>query len=66
MIVLTSAVEAPVLALSAVLLLYLLHARLPRECRPGVVWHIVIVAGTLTYTVLAVQALISVVGDLKG
>ena len=66
LIVLTSALEAPVLALSAVLLLYLLHARLPRECRPGVVWHIVIVFGTLTYTVLAVQALISAVADLKG
>jgi len=61
LIVLTSALEAPVLSLSAVMLVYLLNTQLPRECRPGVVWHIVIVSGTLIYIVLSIQALIATV-----
>lgn len=65
LIVLTSALEAPVLSLSAVMLLYLLDTRLPREYRPGVVWHIVIVCGTVTYIVLSVQALIATFSDLS-
>ncbi len=59
LIVLVSALEAPVLSLSAVMLVYLLHARLRREDRPGVVWHIVIVAGTIAYFALFVDALIA-------
>jgi Mn2+/Fe2+ NRAMP family transporter len=61
LIVLTSALEAPVLSLSAVMLVYLLNTQLPRECRPGVAWHIVIVSGTLVYIVLSIQALIATV-----
>ncbi len=59
LIVLVSALEAPVLSLSAVMLVYLLHARLRREDRPGVVWHIVIVVGTIAYFALFVDALIA-------
>jgi Mn2+/Fe2+ NRAMP family transporter len=65
LIVLVSALEAPILSLSAVMLVYLLHTRLGREYRPGVVWHIVIVAGTLTYFALFVYALIATVTDFK-
>ena len=61
LIVLVSALEAPILSLSAVMLVYLLHARLRPECRPGVVWHIVIVAGTIAYFALFVHALIATV-----
>ena len=59
LIVLVSALEAPILSLSAVMLVYLLHARLRREDRPGVVWHFVIVAGTIAYFALFVAALIA-------
>jgi Mn2+/Fe2+ NRAMP family transporter len=61
LIVLVSALEAPILSLSAVLLVYLLNTRLPRENRPGFVWHIVIVAGTLTYFGLFAYALVATV-----
>ncbi len=64
LIVLISTLEAPVLSLSAVMLVYLLDTRLPREYRPGVAWHIVILAGTVIYLVLSVQALIAAVGEL--
>lgn len=66
LIVLISALEAPVLSLAAVMLLYLLHTRLSRPYRPGFVWHIVIVAGTLTYCALSVQALIATVAEFGG
>jgi len=66
LIVLVSALEAPVLSLSAVMLLYLLHTRLPREYRPGVLWHIVIVAGTLTYLALSFHALIATFAGVEG
>jgi len=66
LIVLVSALEAPVLSLSAMLLLYLLHTRLRRAYRPGVLWHIVIVAGTVTYLALSVHALTAILADLKG
>lgn len=65
LIVMVSALEAPVLSLSAVMLVYLLHARLRREYRPGVVWHIVIVVGTLMYFALSVHALIVTIRDLQ-
>ena len=66
LIVLISALEAPVLSLAAVMLLYLLHTRLRRPYRPGFVWHTVIVAGTLTYCALSVQALIATVAEFGG
>ncbi|NUQ64093.1 MAG: Nramp family divalent metal transporter [Pirellulales bacterium] len=65
LIMLTSALEAPVLSLSAVMLVYLLHTRLPREYRPGVAWHIVIVAGTVTYFALSIQALVTTIAGFR-
>jgi len=65
LIVLVSALEAPVLSLSAVMLVYLLHTRLGPEDRPGVIWHVVIVAGTLTYFALSVHALIATVTEFR-
>ncbi len=66
LIVLVSALEAPVLSLSAILLVYLLHTRLQPAYRPGVLWHIVIVGGTLIYLALSVHALTTIFIDLKG
>jgi len=66
LIVLVSALEAPVLSLSAVMLVWLLHRRLRREYRPGLLWHVVIVAGTLIYLALSIQAMISIFSELKG
>ncbi len=57
LIVLVSALEAPILSLAAVMLLYLLHTRLPREYRPGLLWHILLIAGTLIYLALSAHAL---------
>ena len=65
LIVLVSALEAPVLSLSAIMLVYLLHTRLPRDCRPGIVWHLVIVAGTLTYFALSAHALMATVAGFR-
>jgi Mn2+/Fe2+ NRAMP family transporter len=53
LIVLISAVEAPVLSISAIALIYLMHRRLPRPMRPGLLWHMVIVSGTLVYLFLS-------------
>jgi len=66
LIVLVSALEAPIVSLSAMMLLYLLHTRLRRAYRPGVLWHIVIVAGTIAYLALSVHALTAIFADLKG
>lgn len=65
LIVLVSALEAPILSLSAVMLVYLLNTRLEREYRPGVVWHIVIVIGTLTYFSVFGYALIATFTEAK-
>jgi Mn2+/Fe2+ NRAMP family transporter len=65
LIVLVSALEAPVLSLSAVMLVYLLHSRLEREHRPGIMWHIVIVAGTVTYFALFSYAMIATFTGVK-
>jgi Flp pilus assembly protein TadB len=56
---------APVLALSAVMLVYLLHSRPAPEYRPGIVWHVVIVVGTLIYFALSVYALTTTIAGLK-
>ncbi|UCE41498.1 MAG: Nramp family divalent metal transporter [Candidatus Aminicenantes bacterium] len=53
LIVLISAVEAPVLSVSAIMLIYLLHKKLPRALRPGFAWYGVIVCGTIVYLVLS-------------
>jgi hypothetical protein len=53
LIVLISAIEAPVLSLSAVILIYLFHMKLPKEKRPGIVWYGVILLGTIVYFALS-------------
>ena len=58
LIVLISAVEAPVLSVSAIVLIYLMHKRLPQELRPGVVWYGVIICGTAVYMVLSSVVLV--------
>lgn len=65
LIVLVSALEAPILSLSAVMLVYLLNTKLEREYRPGVVWHVVIVIGTLTYFSVFGYALIATFTEAK-
>jgi Mn2+/Fe2+ NRAMP family transporter len=61
LIVLISAVEAPVLSVSAVMLIYLLHKKLPRAMRPGPVWYVIIVLGTIVYLVLSSTVLVKTV-----
>jgi Mn2+/Fe2+ NRAMP family transporter len=53
LIVLISAIEAPVLSISAIVLIYLLGKKLPRVLRPGWVWYGVIIGGTVVYLVLS-------------
>ncbi len=53
LIVLISAVEAPVLSISAIMLIYLMHKKLPRPMRPGLLWYVVIISGTILYLVLS-------------
>lgn len=53
LILVVSALEAPVLSLSAVFLVYLLRKRVPKELRPGLLWYIVIWIGTLVYLILS-------------
>ena len=66
LIVLISVLEAPVLSFASVMLIYLLHTRLRRENHPGVLWHVMIVAGTLIYFALSVWVLIRIVADFIG
>ena len=61
LIVLISAVEAPVLSISALALVYLIHKKLPQSMRPGLLWHTVIVLGTLVYLVLSSAVLIKTI-----
>ncbi len=58
LIVLISSVEAPVLSVSAIVLIYLLHKKLPQPMRPGFVWYVVIVLGTIVYFVLSSVVLV--------
>lgn len=53
LIVLISAVEAPVLSISAIVLIFLLRKKLPIALRPGRIWYGVIVCGTIIYLVLS-------------
>lgn len=66
LIVLISAVEAPVLSVSALILIYLMHKKLPQRMRPGVVWYVVIVAGTIIYLSLSSLALIQTIAGYGG
>ena len=61
LIVLISAIEAPVLSISAIVLIYLLHKRLPRDLRPGFLWHGVVLIGTIIYLILSSVVLIRTV-----
>ena len=61
LIVLISAVEAPVLSFSALILIYLMHKKLPSNKRPGPVWYGVIIFGTIVYLVLSSAVLIRTV-----
>lgn len=61
LIVFISAVEAPVLSVSAVILIYLMHKRLSPEMRPGIVWYVVIALGTAVYLVLSCILLVRTV-----
>jgi hypothetical protein len=58
LIVLISAVEAPVLSVSAIMLIYLLHKKLPRDMRPGFVWYGIIICGTIIYLILSSVVLV--------
>jgi Mn2+/Fe2+ NRAMP family transporter len=58
LIVLISAIEAPVLSVSAIMLIYLLHKKLPRVMRPGFVWHGIIICGTILYLILSCVVLV--------
>ena len=65
LIVLISAIEAPVLSVSAIMLMYLLRKKLPRALRPGLVWHGVIICGTILYLVLSSVVLVkTVIGSI--
>jgi Mn2+/Fe2+ NRAMP family transporter len=61
LIVLISAVEAPVLSLSALMLIYLMHKKLTRLMRPGILWYGVIILGTIVYLVLSSFVLVKTV-----
>jgi hypothetical protein len=61
LIVLISAIEAPVLSVSAIMLIYLLHKKLPRAMRPGLFWHGIIICGTILYLILSGVVLVKTV-----
>ena len=65
LIVLVSALEAPVLSLSAVMLIYLLNTRLKPEQRPGLVWHAVVVVGTVAYFTLFGHAIVATISTVQ-
>jgi Mn2+/Fe2+ NRAMP family transporter len=61
LIVLISSIEAPVLSVSALILVYLMQKKLPRIMRPGLLWYVVIVLGTIVYLVLSSVVLVRAV-----
>ncbi len=63
LIVLISAIEAPVLSVSAIALLYLLHKRVPKAYHPGFMWHLVIIIGTIAYLLLSGLVFVKIVID---
>jgi hypothetical protein len=65
LIVLISAIEAPVLSISAIILIYLFHKRLPRAMRPGLVWYGVIIGGTIVYLILSSVVLVRTILGLS-
>ncbi len=64
LIVLISALEAPMLSLSAIMLVYLLYRKLPKGFRPGLGWLLIIVVGTVVYLALSSLVLIQTIGQL--
>ena len=61
LIVLISAIEAPVLSVSALILIYLIQKKLPRTMHPGLLWYAVIVLGTVVYLLLSSVVLVKTV-----
>jgi len=64
LIVLISALEAPMLSLSAIMLIYLLYRKLPKALRPGLIWLLVMVVGTVIYLVLSIRVFIRALAQL--
>ena len=62
LITLTALLEAPVLSVSAVLLVYLIHTRIPKSLRPGITWHAILGIGTVAYLALSIRELIMRIG----
>jgi hypothetical protein len=60
LIVLISAIEAPVLSISAIMLIYLFNKKLPRAMRPGLVWYGIIIGGTIVYLILSTVVLVRI------
>lgn len=58
LIVLISALEAPMLSIAAIMLIYLLYKKLPRVLHPGIGWLLVMIAGTVIYLALSSAVLI--------
>ena len=65
LIVLISAIEAPVLSISAIILIYLFHKKLPKAMRPGLVWYGVIISGTIVYLILSSVVLVRTILGLS-
>ena len=64
LIVVISAVEAPVLSISAIALLYLIHKRVPKTYHPGIIWHLVIIVGTIAYLLLSGLVFVQILIDI--
>lgn len=61
LIVLISAIEAPVLSVSAMMLMYLFHKKLPQAMRPGFLWYGIIICGTIVYMILTSVVLVKTI-----
>ena len=64
LIVLISALEAPMLSLSAIMLVYLLYRKLPKAFQPGLGWLLIIIVGTVVYLALSSLVLVQTLGQL--
>ncbi len=64
LIVLISALEAPMLSLSAIMLVYLLYRKLPKAFHPGLGWLFIMVVGTVLYLALSSLVLVQTLVQL--
>jgi Mn2+/Fe2+ NRAMP family transporter len=64
LIVLISALEAPMLALSAVMLVYLLYKKLPQAFHPSRWWLLVMVVGTILYLAFSSLVFVQILQEL--